>query len=106
MDNLDKVRVKRRPKAEKLFDGVYEILSEIADGQKSGDLYTVQGSWSEIVGDAIANISYPISFKDGVLVVRVRNAAWRNELHAQESQLVDTINKKRDSMGITKLIFK
>ncbi len=36
--------------------------------------------WSEIVGESIAKVTKAERVVDGILFVKVRNSAWRNEL--------------------------
>jgi predicted nucleic acid-binding Zn ribbon protein len=48
--------------------------------------------WSDIVGEHIAKATEPVRIQQGVLVVKVKTSAWRNELTLQKKMLVERLN--------------
>ncbi len=46
--------------------------------------------WSAVVGDEVACRSDALRIRDGVLYVRVRSAAWSQELHFLKEQILAT----------------
>jgi len=50
--------------------------------------------WKEVVGEAIARHATAVGVQEGVLVVRVQSAPWRNELFFMKSDIVDKVNRK------------
>lgn len=63
--------------------------------------------WKEIVGADIARRTVPESFTKGVLVVRVVNSAWAQELTFQKDTI---LRKMREYLGadttINEIVFK
>ena len=59
--------------------------------------------WKEIVGETIAEKAKPERLSDGVLFVRVDDAAWRNELVYLSDDLKNKINGKV-GLDIVKII--
>lgn len=62
--------------------------------------------YPEAVGERIASISKAVSFQNGILVVRVKSAAWRNELNLMTLQIKDILNKDLGENLINKIIFR
>src|SRR5512139_2342724 len=52
--------------------------------------------WNGIVGEQIARVTEAVKIEKGVLVVRVHNGPWRNELTLMKS---DVISKLNESLG-------
>jgi predicted nucleic acid-binding Zn ribbon protein len=48
--------------------------------------------WDDIVGEHIAKAAVPVRIQQGVLVVRVKTSAWRNELTLQKKMLIERLN--------------
>ncbi len=55
--------------------------------------FTVKNSWSEIVGDHIANNTTDISFNDTTLFLTLKSAALKQELSFNKQQIIDNINR-------------
>lgn len=53
-------------------------------------------TWSDLVGEAVANHSTPQSLERGVLTVRVVEPEWRRTLEQMEPELLASLQK---SMG-------
>ncbi len=49
-------------------------------------------SWQDIVGGHIAKATTPLRIIQGVLVVKVKTSAWRNELTLQKKMLIEKLN--------------
>jgi predicted nucleic acid-binding Zn ribbon protein len=56
-------------------------------------LASVQTSWVEAVGEAIAGQATPVSDRDGVVTVRCRSAVWAAELTMLSEDLVRQLNE-------------
>ena len=50
--------------------------------------------WPETVGEAIAEQTEKLHFKDGRLIIHVRDPAWRHEIHMQRYQLKNKLNSE------------
>jgi predicted nucleic acid-binding Zn ribbon protein len=55
--------------------------------------WQVVNQWPQIVGEKIAEAAHAERFEDGILFVRVKDAAWRQELSMQIDSLLDAIQK-------------
>ncbi|KAA3619829.1 MAG: DUF721 domain-containing protein [Calditrichaeota bacterium] len=62
--------------------------------------------YPQTVGEKIASISYPKSFSQGILVVKVSSAPWRNELNLMTLQIRDALNTELGEYLIKKIIFR
>jgi len=50
--------------------------------------------WSNIVGKRISEISKAEKIENKILIVKVLNSAWRNELLYHKRNIIDKLNKK------------
>lgn len=50
-------------------------------------------AWEEAVGPAVAAATRPVSLRDGVLHVAVKNAVWMQELHPQREQILKRVQR-------------
>ncbi len=48
--------------------------------------------WNEVVGEQIARVTEAVKIDKGVLVVRVHNGPWRNELTLLKDDVIEKIN--------------
>ena len=65
-------------------------LQETLQSQGLGHLlheFRLRNLWTELMGEKAARIAELDSLKEGVLSIRVADAAWRNELHYQREAL-------------------
>jgi predicted nucleic acid-binding Zn ribbon protein len=56
--------------------------------------YQVLNIWSDVVGKRIAEISKAEKIENKILIVKVLNSAWRNELLYHKKYIIDKLNKK------------
>jgi len=54
--------------------------------------YEAVSNWNAIVGEHIAGAAEPVKIVQGVLIVRVRSAAWRNELTMRKHEIIGKLN--------------
>ncbi len=102
----DKIKVKKRPHVPLLGDCVDSVLADIASEQKNEDLATLQSLWGTIVGERIGGISSPQNLKNGELTIKVRSAAWRQELHSQTDMIITAIHDKFHDLVVENIIFR
>ncbi len=55
--------------------------------------FTVRNSWSEIVGEVIANSTSDISFNDKSIFITLQSAALKHELSFRKEEILQAINK-------------
>lgn len=63
-------------------------------------------SWSRAVGKQIAEISEPLYFKDGRLFVKVKSAAWRQELSMMRQEIIERINRNIERNVVNEIVFR
>ena len=61
--------------------------------------------WQGVVGNTVARVADPISMKNGILRVHVKNSVWRMELIYLEEDIRVKLNRKVDSNIVVKIIF-
>lgn len=54
---------------------------------------SLRNQWTELTGEKAARIAELDSLKDGILSIKVADAAWRNELHYQRETLRKRANQ-------------
>lgn len=68
--------------------------------------YSAFNRWNEIVGPDIAKNTEPVKFYDDVLVIRVKNSVWTQELQYLKPQLLEKIRASFPETKIRDLMFK
>jgi hypothetical protein len=56
--------------------------------------------WPEFVGASIAAVSEPVGFREGKLIVWVKNSSWMQQMIFIKEQLKDTLNQKLGAQEI------
>tara|TARA_B110000438_G_C15739512_1_gene617815 strand:+ start:440 stop:715 length:276 start_codon:yes stop_codon:yes gene_type:complete len=62
--------------------------------------------WKETVGGSISKNTEPISVKNGILIIKVSNPAWRQELQIQKTEIIKRLNNKLNKNIIKEIGFK
>jgi len=62
--------------------------------------------WDEAVGAEIANHARPSSIKKGVLVVKVSDSVWLQELEFRAQEIIERINSVLQREAIRKIRFR
>ncbi len=77
-----------------------QILSPVIDSvignlglKKRYSGWQIVNQWPEIVGDKIAQAAQAQRYEDGILFVKVKDAAWRQELSMQTDSILEAIHK-------------
>lgn len=68
--------------------------------------YRAVRMWSEVVGTYIAKISQVEKIANGVLHVKVKNSAWRNELLFKKRSIIEEMNKRLGKEMVKDIAFK
>ncbi|MCQ2292362.1 MAG: DUF721 domain-containing protein [Bacteroidales bacterium] len=74
-----------------LSDLIHDFINR-SGMQKQYSERTVMEKWSEYVGEMCAKQSTCVSIKNGILKVKVPNAALRFELTGNKQTIIDRIN--------------
>lgn len=62
--------------------------------------------WEETVGEAIATQTENLHFKNGKLVVRVKNPAWRQEIHMKRFSIAKKLNTQVGEKIIKEIVVR
>lgn len=83
-------RLRRRPQ---LVNDVLRMALKKYGLDEEISRYEFVLHWKEIVGEPIAAVAQPESFKNGLLTVRVKNSAWAQELTFQKSVILGRLKR-------------
>lgn len=62
--------------------------------------------WSRAVGHKIDEKTDNIYFRDGKLIIHVKDPAWRHEIHMQRYQIQKKLNREVDDKIVKEIIVK
>jgi len=62
--------------------------------------------WDGVVGGVLAGRSNPVSARDGVLLVEVRDSAWMQEFRFHQNSIIRKINERFPGLGIRTVRFR
>ena len=63
-------------------------------------------SWSEIVGQQIAKVTEAERIENGILFVKTKSAAWRNELTMRRLEIMEKVNSSAGSKVVKEIRFR
>jgi predicted nucleic acid-binding Zn ribbon protein len=66
-------------------------------------LAAVQAQWRTAVGEAIAEQSWPVRERDGVITIECRAATWAQELDLLQDELLERVNSALDKPQVQRL---
>lgn len=97
-----------KEKRESQLTGMAEVLQGLFENGNSplrGPFlrWKLWKKWPEFVGASIAEVSEPVGFRNGQLIVWVKNSSWMQQMIFIKEQLKDTLNSKlggQDIVGI------
>ncbi len=84
-----------------ILDALYADLNFDA-----AEEFKIVKKWPEVVGNHIARISEIEKIVDGVLYVKVKNSAWRNELTFRRQSIIAQLNYTLQRPAIKGIVFK
>lgn len=84
------------------MDALYADLNFDAAAEE----FKIVKIWSQVVGSHIARVSEVEKVVDGVLYVKVKNSAWRNELTFKRQSIMAQLNYKLQRPVIKGIVFK
>jgi predicted nucleic acid-binding Zn ribbon protein len=84
----------------------YALESFTATLAPATTLARVQGVWSEVVGEMLAEECRPVSEREGVVTVGCRSAVWAQELSMMGPELAERLNGALGGGAVAELRFK
>ena len=76
-----------------------EGLENEINQQKAIDL------WGDVVGQKIRENTEPVEVQFGVMIIKVKNSVWKQELQFQKEDMIKSLNKKLTKTTIRDLRF-
>lgn len=67
-------------------------------------LLEAQAAWPEIVGPALAEVSAPLSIRQGVMRVGVLAAVAAQELRLRQAEIAADVNRRVGDRTVTKIV--
>ncbi|MCY4488780.1 MAG: DUF721 domain-containing protein [Deltaproteobacteria bacterium] len=89
---------------ERLGDIVDRTVKRLPLSRRLED-YAVWTVWDDTVGPAIARNARPEKLRNGTLFVRVRAAAWMQQLHYMKDIMLEKLNRRLGREVITNIFF-
>lgn len=83
------------------FKSSAEVLKSLFDDKKKGGAVSDQFlrwklwmTWTELVGPSIAEYTGPVSYRDGVLWLWVKNSTWMQQMTFMSDTIKNVIDQK------------
>ena len=87
-----------------LGEAISELLQQYSLTEKL-NIQRAITSWEQIVGPAMSNNCRAVELRGHTLVVRAKNAAWRNEIAMQKDEILRKLNLLLGSEKIRNIRF-
>jgi predicted nucleic acid-binding Zn ribbon protein len=88
------------------FDEVLKTLYRDLGLDGHAKQYEAVSIWNTVVGSHIARVSEVEKIQAGTLYVKVKNAAWRNELTFKKQHIIGQLNEKIGYDLVKDIVFK
>lgn len=96
-------------KSKEQFSEISQVINKWFDSKnysKQRTNFDVFHNWEDVVGKNIAQNSEPLKFYNEVLVIKVRNSVWTQELQYLKPQLLQKIRESFPDTTIKDLMFR
>lgn len=93
-------------KAPSRFEAVLDTLYNELHFDAAAEEFKAIRLWREVVGTHIARVSEVEKIVAGVLHVKVKSAAWRNELTFKKQSIIAQLNYRIGSAFVQDIVFK
>jgi predicted nucleic acid-binding Zn ribbon protein len=97
--------VKKKENILSLGDALQQLIKSLGIEQQV-EQYKIFDVWNDVVGEQVAKVAVPQRIHNGVLIVGVNNAPWRNELTFRKKEILEKIHIKTNSHSITDIKFR
>ncbi len=89
-------------KLNSIMDALYKQLHF----DRISEEYLIIKMWKEVAGAYITKASQVEKVYQGLLYVKVKSAAWRNELMFKKASIIEEMNKRLGKEVVKDIIFK
>jgi predicted nucleic acid-binding Zn ribbon protein len=95
----------RKENIQTLGDALKQLVQSLGI-EKQVEQYKIFDVWNDVVGQQVAKVAQPERLQNGVLIVNVNNAPWRNELTFRKREILEKIHERTNSNSITDIKFR
>ncbi len=102
-----------KPRKRRRSDGKLAPIDDIikgvfTDGKFGGSAQVAElwNHWKDIVGEDVAEHSYPEKIRDGKLHIKVDSPVWRQQLDLLKEEIKSKIDANLENLKIEKLVFR
>jgi predicted nucleic acid-binding Zn ribbon protein len=88
------------------LSGILESLYKQMNFSKAAKEFEAIKFWSEVVGKEIAKNSEVEKIIGKTLFIKVKNAAWRNELTFRKPGIISKLNERLGAETVKEIVFK
>ncbi len=71
---------------------IRELVQNLGIGRKIRE-YDAVVEWNAVMGEQIARVTEAVKIDKGILIVKVHNSPWRNELNLLKQDMITKLNK-------------
>lgn len=82
---------KQASHARDIGSAINELVESLGIRHKLHE-YEAVLQWDSLVGEHVAKAASAVKIAKGILLVRVKNSTWRNELSLRKHEIIRTIN--------------
>ncbi len=97
--------VNRKENMQSLGNALTALMQSLGI-EKQVEQYKIFDVWNDIVGEQVAKVAQPERVHNGVLIVTVSNAPWRNELTFRKREILEKIHTVGHSQSIVDIKFR
>ena len=87
-----------------LGGAIRDLIENLGISRKIRE-YDAVIQWNEVVGEQIARVTEAVKIEKGVLVVRVHNGPWRNELTLMKDDVIEKMNAALGDQEVKEIRF-
>lgn len=95
----------RKEHMQSLGDALQALVQSLGI-EKQVEQYKIFEVWNGIVGEQVAKVAQPERIHNGILIVAVNNAPWRNELTFKKKEILEKIHLQTNSKSILDIKFR
>jgi predicted nucleic acid-binding Zn ribbon protein len=94
----------KKKKETTVGDAIYNFFRSIGAGERFRQNLAI-AFWDAVVGDLIAKQTEPVEVRNGVLIVRVADPVWRQEMLFRKFEFIEKLNEKIGKKAIKDIKF-
>lgn len=94
-----------RKQPESLGVAIDKLVHSLGIAKKMKQVSVIT-AWSEIVGEQVAKVTEAERMENGILFVKTKSAAWRNELTMRRMEILEKVNTAAGAKVVKEIRFR